>query len=56
MQRSIEKHKGKRVLCEPKRGCKDNIKVNITEIGCGELWAEWMKCGMDTYSFQFYKR
>ena len=32
---SIEKQKGKRSFCTPKRGCKDNIKVDITEIGCG---------------------
>jgi hypothetical protein len=36
-KRSIEKHKIKRLLCESKREFKDNIKVDITEIGCGEL-------------------
>lgn len=56
MQRSIEKHKGKLVLCETKRGFKDNIEVDITEIGCGEFQVEWMKCGVDNYSFQFHKR
>jgi len=34
---SIEKHKGKRLLCGTKRGLKDNIKVNNTEMGCGVL-------------------
>lgn len=31
-KRPIEKHKGKRLLCEPKRGFEDNIKVDIKEI------------------------
>ena len=37
VKRSIEKHKGTGLLCEPKRGFKDNIKIDITEIECGEL-------------------
>jgi hypothetical protein len=37
----VGKPEGKRLLGRPRRRCKDNIKLDFQEVGCGSM--DWIK-------------
>ena len=40
----VGKPEGKRPLGRPRRRCKDNIKMDLQEVGCGRMdWIELVK-------------
>ena len=44
----VEKPEGKRPLGRPRRGCEDNIKMYLKEVGCGGMWTGliWLRRGI----------
>jgi len=46
----VVKSEGKRPLGRPRRRWEDNIKINLHEVGCGDV--DWIELAQDRYRWR----
>jgi hypothetical protein len=48
----VEKPEGKRPLGRPRRRWEDNIKMDVQEVGCGDM--DWIELAQDRYRWRVF--